>query len=180
MVEIPPKSKNAEVEPVSYLRFSDDSGLLVAAPVNVQFSEDGKLIKTLTRDYEVAHWYLDHDKSKGKFVPSIPDPDKVKWADDPLIAGWDVEGLYQDGWDGTDLNDATLTSDAKLVATGDDYGKVRLHNFPSTDPKTCAVYEGHAEFVVGVEFLRDDSQLITCGGADQSVFQWKLYKNYKD
>ena len=31
MVEIPPKNKNAEVEPVSYLRFSDDSSTLGAA-----------------------------------------------------------------------------------------------------------------------------------------------------
>eukprot|EP01083_Nonionella_stella_P262735 893129_1 len=212
IIEIPPKNKNAEVEPVAYLRFSNDGNILgaahmdsnlyiysvqsaqgrvilqqwpvglphVAAPVNIQFSDDGKLVKTLTRDYEVVHWELDIDRYKGKFIAKIPDPDVIKWADDPLIAGWDVEGLYQKGWDGTDLNDATLTSDEKLVATGDDYGKVRLHNFPSTDQKTCNVYEGHAEFVVGVEFLRDDSQLITCGGADQAIFQWKLYKNYKD
>jgi len=212
MVEIVPKSKNAEVEPVAYLRFSEDSSLLAAAhmdsnlyiysvasspgrvviqqwpmglphcaaPVNVQFSSNGKLVKTLTRDYEVCHWQLDEDKCKGTFVPRIPDPDIIGWADDPLIAGWDVEGLYQKGWDGTDLNDATLTSDSKLIATGDDYGKVRLHNYPSTDQKTCNVYEGHAEFVVGVEFLRDDSQLITAGGADMAIFQWKLHKNYKD
>ena len=80
---------------------------------------------------------------------------------------------------GTDLNDATLTSDGKLIASGDDYGQVRLHNYPSTDPKTCGVYSGHIEFVVGVEFLRDDTQLITAGGEDMAVFQWRLHKNYK-
>merc|ERR1711971_694637 len=83
---------------------------------------------------------------------------------------------YQKGWDGTDLNDASLTQDRALIASGDDYGKVRLHNYPSTDNKTCAVYEGHAEFVVGVEFLRDDSQLLTTGGADMAIFQWKLHR----
>jgi len=153
----------------------------VAAPINAQFSEKGDMVKTFTRDYEVAHWRIDADRCKGTFCAKIPDPDEVQWADDPLIAGWDVEGLYQRnlGWDGTDLNDATLTSDAKLIASGDDYGHVRLHNYPSTDPKTCAVYAGHAEFVVGVEFLRDDSQLITAGGEDMAIFQWKLHKNYK-
>ena len=148
----------------------------IAAPTNVQFSADGRMVKTLTRDYEVAHWLLDQDKHKGKFFAGVPDPDKLEWADDPLIAGWDVEGLYQKGWDGTDLNDASLTQDCKLIAAGDDYGKVRLHNYPSTDNKTCAVYEGHAEFVVGVEFLRDDSQLLTTGGADMAIFQWKVHK----
>ena len=87
-----------------------------------------------------------------------------------------VEGLYQKGWDGTDLNDATLTSDNKLIITGDDYGIVRLHNYPAIDPSACAEYTGHAEFVVGVELLRDDSQLITCGGNDMAIFQWLVKK----
>merc|ERR1712152_135463 len=84
--------------------------------------------------------------------------------------------MGQPGWDGTDLNDATCTSDNKLIVSGDDYGVVRLHNYPAIDPSACYEYRGHAEFVVGVEFLRDDSQLITCGGNDMAIFQWKLIK----
>jgi len=151
----------------------------IAAPTNVQFSEDGKIVKALTRDYEIVHHALDLDAKKGKFLAQQPDPDAVKWADDPLIAGWDTQGLYQKGWDGTDLNDATLTSDSKLIASGDDYGCVRLHNYPAVDPSVCLEYRGHAEFVVGVEFLRDDSQLITCGGNDMAIFQWKVMKGAK-
>ncbi len=48
-------------------------------------------------------------------MPTQPDPN-------------DTQGLYQPGWDGTDLNDTTLTQDGKLIASGDDYGCVRLHN----------------------------------------------------
>jgi WD40 repeat protein len=146
----------------------------VAAPTNVQFSGDGTMVKSLTRDYEVCHWRLDADKQRAKFEPSIPLPEDLEWGDDPLIAGWDVEGLYQQGWDGTDLNDATVTSDRTLIVSGDDYGTVRLHNYPAIAPEACKAYTGHAEFVVGVEFLRDDSQLITCGGDDMAIMQWRL------
>jgi len=211
VINIPPKTDDAEIEAVSYLRFNNDASLLaaahmdsnlyiytitkaeseapefeqwppmnhIAAPTNVQFTEDSKLVKTLTRDYEIAHWSLDAAAKKGKFVTSIPDPDTTKWADDPLIAGWDTQGLYQKGWDGTDLNDATVTSDNRLIASGDDYGCVRLHNYPAIEPEACLEYHGHAEFVVGVEFLRDDSQLITCGGSDQAIFQWQVIKSKK-
>jgi len=151
----------------------------IAAPTNVQFSADGKIVKALTRDYEIVHHSLDAEAKKAKFMATQPDPDNVKWADDPLIAGWDTQGLYQKGWDGTDLNDATLTNDGKLIASGDDYGCVRLHNYPAVDPSVCLEYRGHAEFVVGVEFLRDDSQLITCGGNDMAIFQWKVSKGGK-
>jgi WD40 repeat protein len=203
---IPPKSDNAEVENVSYVRFSADSKLVGvahmdsnlyiydvdlesgeltqwksplghnAAPSNIQWSEDSKMIKSFTRDYEICHFDLDLDGKSGKFNPTEPDPDSIKWADDALIAGWDTQGLYQKGWDGTDLNDATVTSDGKLIVSGDDYGTVRLHNYPAIDPSACIEYSGHAEFVVGVEWLRDDSQLITCGGNDMAIFQWQLKK----
>jgi len=147
-----------------------------AAPTNLQFSEDGKMCKTLTRSYEICHFDLDAEKKKGKFEPHQPDPDEVKWADDPLIAGWDTQGLYQNGWDGTDLNDAAVTDDRKLIVSGDDYGCVRLHNYPAIDNSVCLEYRGHAEFVVGVEFLADSSQLITCGGSDMAILQWKVTK----
>ena len=80
----------------------------VAAPTNLQFSKSGRLVKTLTRDYEIVHWALNAESHQGKFVPRIPDPDQVEWADDPLIAravpawlGWHgLERCYAHrGWE---------------------------------------------------------------------------------
>jgi len=145
-----------------------------AAPSHVQWSADGAFVKCLTRDYEVAHWLLDYGKKTAEFITKIPDPDKVEWQDDPIVAGWDVQGLYQKGWDGTDLNDTALSNDKTLIASGDDFGTVRLHNYPAVDPEAGTAYNGHAEFVVGVDFLLDDSCLLSVGGADMSIFQWKV------
>ncbi|ETO26201.1 hypothetical protein RFI_10939 [Reticulomyxa filosa] len=145
-----------------------------AAPSHLQWSTDGTIVKCLTRDYEVVHWLLDFSKKTAEFSTKIPDPDKVQWHGDPLVAGWDVQGLYQRGWDGTDLNATSLTSDSRLIASGDDFGTVRLHNYPAIDSEACRAYNGHAEFVVGVDFLNDDSYLLSVGGADMSIFQWKV------
>ncbi|ETO33629.1 hypothetical protein RFI_03471 [Reticulomyxa filosa] len=147
-----------------------------AAPSHCQWSADGTLLKCFTRDYEVAYWILDSQKKTAEHCTKIPDPDKVRWESDPLVAGWDVQGLYQKGWDGTDLNDCAVTSDASLVASGDDFGTVRLHNYPAIDPEANYSYNGHAEFVVGVDFLVDDSYLLSVGGADLSIFQWKVVR----
>ena len=135
------------------------------------------MVKTLARNYEISHFNLDPKRKEAKFFSAQTDPDEVKWTGDPLIAGWDTQGLYQDGWDGTDLNDASVTNDKKLIASGDDYGCVRLHNYPAVDNSACLEYRGHSEFVVGVKFLGDSSQLITCGGNDMAIFQWELTQN---
>jgi len=148
----------------------------IAAPTHAQWTKDSKFVKTITRDYEIVHWKIDAKTRKGTFIPQIPDPDKVEWTGDPLLAGWDVQGLYQPGFDGTDLNDASITSDRRLVMSGDDYGTVRVHNYPAIDPTNHLAYGGHAEFVQSVQMLRDDSFLISVGGEDMAIFQWKLFK----
>merc|ERR1719436_1183761 len=147
-----------------------------AAPTHLQWSDDGKLVKCLTRDYEVAHWMVDHENRSLRFYPHQVDPDDVNWHGDPLVAGWDVQGCYQQEWDGTDLNDITLTEDNQIIATGDDFGFVRLFKYPavSNKPEAHRAYLGHSSFVVGVEFCRDNKNLITCGGNDMAIFQWVL------
>jgi WD40 repeat protein len=149
-----------------------------AAPTHIQWNANATMLKVLTRDYEVAHWRLDHASRSLKFYPHIPDPDDVKWAGDPLIAGWDVEGCYQAEWDGTDLNDVTLSEDGQFLAAGDDFGVVRLFKYPavSNKPDAHRIYRGHSSFVVGVEFCRNNEYLITCGGNDMAIFQWRLEK----
>jgi len=150
-----------------------------AAPTHIQWNSDATMIKVLTRDYEVAHWMLEKASKRLKFYPHIPDPDDVKWAGDPLVAGWDVEGCYQPEWDGTDLNDVTLSDDGVFLAAGDDFGAVRLFKYPavSNKPDVHKKYMGHSSFVVGVEFCRNNEYLITCGGNDMAIFQWRLEKD---
>jgi len=149
-----------------------------AAPTHIQWSADGTIVKVLTRDYEIAHWMVDRETRSLKFYPHQPDPDEVKWAGDPLVAGWDVQGCYQAEWDGTDLNDVTLSGDGQFLVAGDDFGMVRMYKYPavSNKPEAHRMYLGHSSFVVGVEFCRDDKYLITCGGNDMAIFQWKLEK----
>jgi len=149
-----------------------------AAPTHIQWTADNTMVKTLTRDYEIAHWIVDPKTRTLKFYPHQPDPDEVDWAGDPLVAGWDVQGCYQAEWDGTDLNDVTLSGDGQFLAAGDDFGMVRLYKYPavSNKPEAHRCYLGHSSFVVGVEFCRDDKYLITCGGNDMGIFQWKLEK----
>jgi len=149
-----------------------------AAPTHIQWAADSALIKVLTRDYEIAHWIVDKNTHCLKFYPHQPDPDDIDWAGDPLVAGWDVQGCYLAEWDGTDLNDVTLSGDGQFLAAGDDFGFVRLYKYPAVSNKPGAhrAYLGHSSFVVGVEFCRNDEYLITCGGNDMAIFQWRLEK----
>lgn len=146
----------------------------VAAPSHLQFSEDGKMLRVFTRDYEISYWKLDNENRRVKRETFHVDPDEIKFTGDPLIAGWEVQGLYQDCWDGTDLNDAAVTPKGDLIVSGDDYGWVRLHNYPALDRTKCKGWLAHSAFVVGVEWTGDGDYVMTVGGNDYAIFQWRL------
>merc|ERR1712080_547242 len=77
--------------------------------------------------------------------------------------------------DGTDLSTVAKSNNGKLCATGDDCGKIKLYTHPVTQPKSLNhTNGGHSSYVTRVEFLADDSRLISTGGRDTAIMQWNL------
>jgi len=150
-----------------------------AAPSHLQWAMDSSMVRVFTRDYEIARWQVDKKDKSLKRIVKLEDPDKYKWHGDPLLAGWETKGCLQPEMDGTDINNLSVSTDKKFCACGDDHGQVRLHNFPVVVQKPNKAYSGHAEHVVGVKFMGNDKWLVTCGGADMAIFQWKLIKGGK-
>lgn len=147
-----------------------------ASPTHIRWSKNGDHICTFTRDYEMMFWTVNKENKKCVHEIYSEDPDKVTFVGDPLIAGYDVMGCYQvsQGWDGTDLNYVARSHDEKLVAAGDDFGTVRIHNYPALQEDAHYAYTGHSAFVVGLGFVHDDKALITVGGGDRAIFKWKV------
>ena len=61
------------------------------------------------------------------------------------------------------------------MATADDFGTVKLYKFPAHEQKEMAhhKYYGHSSHVTNVSFSNDGRYVITTGGEDKSIFQWK-------
>merc|ERR1711964_192424 len=115
----------AHMDSNTYIFELDDAGKLspwhkgipeAAAPSHLRFNTEGNMLTVFTRDYEITYHNLDRLHKRTTRHPHPPDPDIAKWAGDPLPGGWDVEGLYQHDWDGTDLNDCAIDRDGKFIA----------------------------------------------------------------
>jgi WD40 repeat protein len=82
--------------------------------------------------------------------------------------------------DMTDINSAARSNKPigdgyKLLASGDDFGKVNLYRYPSMIERSEALkMEGHSSHVTSVRFTSDDKYLISAGGNDTAVCQWKI------
>ena len=71
--------------------------------------------------------------------------------------------------------------DECVVCTVDDFGAVRLFAYPS-DVGRAAYFEylGHSAHVTNCCFMFNDKHLITVGGADRCVFQWRHLEGDED
>jgi len=78
----------------------------------------------------------------------------------------------------TDANDVNATDICKgLVVSGDDFGRVKLFRYPTGPDKGARhrSYGGHSAHVTNVRFTPDCATLLSTGGADHAVFQWRLH-----
>lgn len=71
----------------------------------------------------------------------------VDWATHTCIISFETIGIWPEGADGTDINNCSRSGDGKLLATGDDFGKVKLFSHPACQPKV--IYK----IIIIIQFL---------------------------
>ena len=96
------------------------------------------------------------------------------WASWTCTLGWPVQGIFPPCADGSDINAVDRSPENIVLATADDFGLVKLFKFPCPVEKASfAQFNGHSSHVTNVRFMKTSPYLITTGGADKCVFQWR-------
>ena len=73
------------------------------------------------------------------------------------------------------MNAVDVEFNSSVCVTGDDFGLVKLFKFPSVKKGAkFKRYSGHSAHVTNVRFTADGRRVVTVGGADHAVFQWKV------
>ena len=149
---------------------------------HLDFSVDGRFMQSNCSAYEL----LFCDTQTGKQITSATELRDVKWDTWSCTLGWPVQGIWPPGADGSDINAVDRSHSGHLVCTSDDFGKVKLFRYPcnGTQPAGAKAspaesqsqslsYGGHSSHVMNVRWTVADECVITCGGNDKCIFQWK-------
>jgi len=143
----------------------------------VDFSKDGKTCRANTGDHELLYF----NSTSGAHIPEGASAFKdTEWATVRTPLNWHVQGVWPSYADGTDINAVAVDGEEKMVASGDDFGRVCLYRYPCIEHDLWERVElhGHSSHVTNVAFTPADadgnSYLISTGGNDKCIFQWKL------
>ncbi|KAJ8353596.1 hypothetical protein SKAU_G00211630 [Synaphobranchus kaupii] len=138
---------------------------------HMDWSVDSQYLMSNSGDYEILYWI----PSVCKQVVSVETTRDIVWETCTCTLGFHVFGLWPEGSDGTDINAVCRSNEKRLLVTGDDFGKVHLFAYPCSQFRAPShVYGGHSSHVTNVNFLFDDGYLISTGGKDMSIMQWRV------
>lgn len=70
----------------------------------------------------------------------------VEWASNTCTLNFSTLGIWPEGADGTDINTCAKANQSSLLATGDDFGKVKVFAFPASNQKVRLVFVIHILF----------------------------------
>ena len=98
----------------------------------------------------------------------------VEWQTWSCSLGFPVMGIWPDDSDGTDINAVSRSGSQTYIVTADDFGRINLFNYPViVNQAPCRSYRGHSSHVMNVVFNSNDKRVVSVGGKDRAVFQWR-------
>jgi WD40 repeat protein len=139
---------------------------------HVQWSADSDILMSNSKDCQMLYWEV----ATGARVNKTSLLRDVEWAQWKAVLGWPVMGIWDPGYDQTDVNAVCQSNKGDLIVIGDDYGQLKLLQYPSptTNAAGACAYPGHSSHVTNARWLHDDSLVVTTGGHDTGVFQWRF------
>ncbi|XP_055594510.1 echinoderm microtubule-associated protein-like 2 isoform X2 [Uranotaenia lowii] len=138
---------------------------------HIDWSKDSQVLRTNSGDYELLYW----NPTLCRQITTHSNVRNLEWATQSCTVSFETLGIWPEGFDGTDINSVCKDGEEQFLVTADDTGKIRLFGYPASQPKSLShAYRGHSSHVTSVKFMHDGVRLLSAGGLDTSVLQWRV------
>jgi len=160
----------------SYLVNTSDYGLRATCVghssfiTHIDFTADSANLRSTCGAHELLFWDCASGDQVTNGSSALRD---TEWATQTVPRGWSVEGVWYRGSDGTDINGVDANHARQLLAAVDDLGRVLVYNYPTGKGATGNPLRGHSSHVTNVRWDALDKTLLTTGGNDRAIMQWR-------
>ncbi|KAK3267854.1 hypothetical protein CYMTET_23613 [Cymbomonas tetramitiformis] len=147
--------------------------------LHLDWTKDSHYIMADTSTGELRAW----EAADGDSAPFAHGSEAVdsEWHTSTCLTAWGAQGIWPEASNSIQDINACCRShrghwrdgDQVLAAT-DDFGGLRLFRYPvDVGRANFTEYHGHSAHVTNCSFTYNDKYLITVGGGDRCVFQWR-------
>ena len=150
------------------------------AVTHCDWSLDCRMLRSTSDTWELLFW----DAPRGTQNPRPDEFRDIVWATHTVNFGWPVQGIWPVESDGSFIHTADVSrgsGEVKVCATGDILGHIKLFRYPCVGEQAkFKSFIGHASHVKNLTFTQDNKYVISLGGHDCSVFQWRYIPKFPD
>mmetsp|Transcript_32689 Transcript_32689/g.92738 ORF Transcript_32689/g.92738 Transcript_32689/m.92738 type:complete len:986 (+) Transcript_32689:227-3184(+) len=141
---------------------------------HLDWSQDSKVIRSTDTARELLYF-------NARTCKQVRENQRdTKWASWTCVQGFPVMGIWKNTSDTTDINACDRSPCGQYLVAVDDSGMTRLYNYPCVVEKAPSKdYVGHSSHVMNARFSSDGRHVVTVGGHDRAVFQWRVKKQIK-
>jgi microtubule-associated protein-like 6 len=146
--------------------------------LHLDWAQDCTVLRTCS-DNELVFWDVGvlppSPESAAQLDPQSERCSDAEWATNSCQLGWAVQGAVPESGDASDLTCCASTHSASVIAVGGASASVSLFAFPCVD-KLCEARvsaRAHGESVANMRWSCSDDVLLSVGGADLSICQWR-------
>ena len=97
-----------------------------------------------------------------------------QWSTWTSASGSPVSGINQLSPTPSFITCVRRSQDAKHFAVGNSWGLLEIYDNPNSPGSKSNIYRGHSLEIVNAVWTRQDRVLLTVGGSDLAVIQWKV------
>ena len=98
----------------------------------------------------------------------------IDWYTWTSVLGFPVKGIWPPCSDFSDVNSVCRNTGRNILATADDFGKVKLFKYPCVvENASCNSYMGHSSHVTKIKFTNNDKYVVSTGGNDKTLIVWE-------
>ena len=133
----------------------------------MDWSTDGNYLVVNSDKFELK--FLNIKTGKAISASTTREIDWYTWT---CVFGFPTLGVFPNLL-GEDVDCVCRSDNRKILATGDDFDKVNIFNYPCVVPKSGSKsYSGHSSALARLRFCMSDNCLVSVGGKDKTVLVW--------
>jgi len=162
----------------------------------LDWSSDSSYIRSNSQEASLSYW----NATTCRQINNHASMRDVQWKTQNCLMTFETIGIWPETVDGTDLVVGAKSLSENQFVAGDDFGKLKLYNYPVIKPKIQqvkyrkngvnfldlegqkydtaqaqhSIHGGHSCPISALTFSSGDSQLLSAGGKDTAIIQWKL------